>query len=297
LGSQGIAFTGNVGIDASDDGFTMGSNRAFELNKVSLIGNHFYNCGGSGIVGGPPSARTTISGNVIEGCGGHGVDLHGGRGLVANNVVSNTGNPAIVNRSNSQARGFVVTGNRVGSSSGPGIIVHSPKVQGALVTGNLIASTGSWDTPAIRILSNDGGDTVERFLVANNAGTRDSSGIDIDASASDFIVAGNRMNDPVAYAGTVTDTEVVRANKPKAYALDTTATFAGGETKLFAVGSVGVGRELDVAVEPATVPGNALGFRLDGTIWDDTGGTLAVRVTETEDDGGGDARISAKVVG
>ena len=75
---------------------------------------------------------------------------------------------------------------------------------------------------------------------------------------------------------------------------DRTISFGGGQTRDNPIlpDDVSLSDAPFVAsVFPDANPGNDVGFRVDSVWWDDSNSVIAVRVTETENAGGGDARV------
>jgi len=81
--------------------------------------------------------------------------------------------------------------------------------------------------------------------------------------------------------------------------LDETVTFSSGETRLRGITSpdAELGDRIIVSATPDNDPDNDHGYSVDSVKWVDSASAFQARITETESSGGGDARITAWVVG
>jgi hypothetical protein len=78
-----------------------------------------------------------------------------------------------------------------------------------------------------------------------------------------------------------------------------TDSFAGGETKTFQLLGDSILTDnftVEHTVQPANDPGNDHGYVIDAEFYDTSSDTYEVRITETENDGGGEAFIQAWVI-
>lgn len=199
---QGNSSNGNHGI-------AIGSSRAFDDTNYTVSGNIIHDVSGLGIVMNSPTNYVSITGNTIDTTTAGGIRVHTTPGTIANNYVRNVGGVGIENRSNSQAQGLTVSSNVVEEVVGPGIRLHSPRVSGATVTGNVVANTDSFDQDGIEIVANDSSASVERFIVSSNMITRTANGILIDSSADGFIACLNRgQTAGVIYNGSGSNYEI-----------------------------------------------------------------------------------------
>lgn len=293
--THGFTVVGNVVRDVGSDGIeVLGGSGTVALNYVRGAGKNGLNVAAGAV---------SLTGNVVESSGDHGIQLQ----------PFSTPN-SIADRMVNADEGEDTAGEGSVANQSPEDVPHLGAIDAAATTGPDNAATDRTTARA---------DNATNTLLGNMVRNSDQNGGGADEfhlRDSSLLVVGNRVvsrngrrsfaeangaDDNLYVANRAPDNgaawELVGAdsrgigNAPAFYRLDRTATFAGGDTTTFPVPDTRPGDDLQVAAAPAT-PAGTHGYTVESVRWNGTESQLEVRVTETEAQTGGSARITAKKV-
>ena len=287
-----IAF--NDGSDSSNGSIIKGTKGRPRYNTIALNYCHGKMRGG---IAATKGSQNLFFGNRVHQTAAADRDLGllklrgGNHSAVRNELVDETGSQTgvYVDGGDPEVKNnYIYTGSRNGislrGSSAPPII-----------KGNYIVEFGN-NGNANGIVADGVGEAI---VTGNYAKTSQSARSFIYAGSSDTVyLRGNQFIGSVAptqYYEINGSVPLAADNYPEYFALDSVATFAGGETQSFLIPTAAPADNIDVQAMPNADPNNDVGFSTDKIWWDDSAGAMKVQVSETEAAGGGDARIRADV--
>jgi hypothetical protein len=283
--SKDISITGNTIWKPHSSGIDIGDS----TGPATLAGNIIYDTAGGGISGNDVG-RITATGNYIEKSNNNAIN---NLTIAADNLCYDVGTNGV---SNGIGECDVVVGNRVEQAHRSGILANTGN---QLVVGNycLDCDMGNNDSFASAgIVTRSTQNVIVGNVCYDSGAGNQKYGVSGDGSSNDQnIVAANMLRNNInAGINSPGPNSTIENNQPQYYLRDKVITFSGGGTQTVPIWDSDVNDQLEVEVRADSDPGNNVGFTVDSLFWDTSSSIYRVRVTETENAGGGDARIQAK---
>jgi len=259
-----------------------------DTKRASVVGNVGFGGDINGIEVSNTGENIVVANNVLDGYSGDGIFSDGAKSIIANNIINSPGQKGI-----NTVNGIGLTvNNLIKNASMEGIFVantFSPQYIGH----NLLYKNdqGGNSVPEISIAGSNA------YIVGNHVVSRGGSVSIAEQSGADnnHIVANTVPDDGNAWSIIGSNTRL-KANKPTHYDLDETLTgITGSGTFTSAVDRASLGDDIEVRATPDADPDNDLAFQAHPA-WDDSAGSLKVVVEELISSGGGDVRVTAKLV-